>query len=74
MPHYKQLTDQDYMPFGKFSRGCDRRRMKDVPASYLFWLWTNGMQHAENNSVADYIRNNMNVLKDEYPDGIWDED
>lgn len=54
------------MPFGKH-KGTP---MQDVPASYLFWLWTNGKE-AEKSPVADYIRENLDALKKEYPDGIW---
>ena len=34
----KQLQDTDPMPWGKWKG----KPMQDVPADYLFWLWTNG--------------------------------
>jgi uncharacterized protein (DUF3820 family) len=54
------------MPFGRY-KGVP---MQDVPASYLFYLWRNGMEH-ERGGVADYIRANLNALRTEHPDGIW---
>lgn len=60
------LTDLDPMPFGKH-RGTP---MQDVPAHYLHFLWQNGMKD-EQSPVADYIRRNLNALKQEYTDGIW---
>ncbi len=62
------LTDTSPMPFGKH-KGCP---MQDVPASYLFWLWTaQGMEHNHLDPVAGYIRKNLESLKQEYTDGIW---
>ena len=55
------------MPFGKF-KGSP---MQDVPASYLHYLWTNGMQNDLTSNVANYIRENLNALKKELPDAIW---
>jgi len=51
------------MPFGKH-KGAP---MQDVPASYLFWLWINDVQEP----VKGYIKENLNELKQDYPDGIW---
>lgn len=64
---FETLDDESFMPFGKH-KGM---RMQDVPASYLHYLWHNGMK-AESTSVADYIRKNLWVLKDETPDLLWD--
>lgn len=64
----KQLEDTDIMPFGKYK---GTHQMQDVPASYLHWLWCNGLEHDETSPVADYIRRNLSVLKHEHPDGIW---
>ena len=61
------LQDTDPMPFGKH-KGIP---MQDVPASYLFWLWTNGLSSDKVNPVAAYIRRNLHALEKEYPDGIW---
>ena len=62
-----ELQDTDPMPFGKHKG----EPMQDVPASYLHWLWQNGLKTATHNPVADYIRRNLNALKQEYSDGIW---
>jgi uncharacterized protein (DUF3820 family) len=59
------LDDLSPMPFGKH-RG---EPMQDVPAQYLHWLWTNGLDRKS--EVADYIRRNMSSLKQEYHDGVW---
>ena len=63
----KQLKDTDKMTFGKH-KGVP---MQDVPASYLHWLWSGGMEHDAVSPVADYIRRNMHALQSEYSDGIW---
>ena len=63
----KELTDTDLMPFGKH-KGLP---MMDVPANYLFWLWTNGKEHDKQCPVADYIRRNLTALQQEHTDGIW---
>jgi hypothetical protein len=55
------------MPYGKYKG----RPMQDVPASYLHWLWTNGKEHDRQDPVAQYIRDNLDALKQEYEDGIW---
>jgi hypothetical protein len=62
------LKETDKMPWGKY-KGVP---MSDVPASYLFWLWTQpGKADDKQCPVADYIRRNLNVLKVEYKDGEW---
>lgn len=45
--------------------------MQDVPANYFHWLWNNGAKD-ERSPVAQYIRENLDALKIEHPDGIWD--
>lgn len=62
------LDDCDPIPFGKF-RGTP---MSEIPASYFHFLWTNGMKDDKRSDVATYIRRNLDALKKEYPDGIWD--
>ena len=63
----KQLEDLDPMPFGKYKD----TPMQDVPASYLYWLWTKeGFEH-QKSVVANYIRKSLPSLKEEYSDGIW---
>jgi len=63
------MLDTDPMPFGKHAG----QPMQDVPASYLHFLWHNGLKNDRMSPVADYIRRNLHALKQEYPDGIWDE-
>jgi len=62
----KTLSDYDSMPFGKYKGDC----MEDVPASYLHWLWTNGMDKKKD-PVANYIRENLSALEMEDKDKIW---
>lgn len=61
------LEDTDVMPFGKHKG----EPMQDVPARYLHWLWNEGKKDDKTDPVADYIRRNLNALKQEYKDGIW---
>ena len=61
----KTLEDTDPMPFGQYAD----TPMQDVPARYLHWLYTEG---TPSENVADYIRRNLDALKMEYPNGIWD--
>lgn len=64
----KQLQDDSPMPFGKHKSV----HMEKVPAKYLHWLWTNGLESAiETSDVADYIARNIEALRLEYPNGIW---
>ena len=62
----EKLTDFSPMPFGKHKG----QPMQDVPASYLHYLWSNGLSQ-ESSDVANYIRENLNALKQEYTNGIW---
>jgi Putative quorum-sensing-regulated virulence factor len=55
------------MPFGKHKG----KPMQDVPASYLHFLWSSGFKDNYDSNVADYIRRNLNALKQEYGDGVW---
>lgn len=50
----KALKDDDIMPFGKFKG----KKMKDVPASYLLYIY----RTIEPGTVKNYIRNNIDVL------------
>ena len=61
------MRDTDPMPFGKHKG----EPMQDVPAYYLHYLWQNGLKDDKKSSVGDYIRRNLNALKEEYRDGIW---
>lgn len=60
------LTDDSPMPFGKY-KGIPTQ---DVPVKYLHWIWQNGAKN-ENTSIAIYIRQNLDVLKAENEDLIW---
>lgn len=62
-----KLTDTDSMPFGAHKG----KPMQDVPVYYLHWLWHHGAKE-ESTPVANYIRENMDALKKEKPDLIWD--
>jgi uncharacterized protein (DUF3820 family) len=62
------LKDMDRMPYGKHMG----KLMQDVPASYLHWLWSNGLKEkADSDPVGKYIKNNLGALKIEHRDGIW---
>ena len=61
-------TDDTRMPFGKY-KGT---RLEEVPADYFHYLWTHGMEGKPDDLIHKYIKMNLNGLKDEYPDGIWD--
>lgn len=62
------LEDTDRMPWGKHKGEL----MQDVPASYLHYLWQNGLKNETwTNPVAHYISRNIDALKKEYPDGLW---
>jgi len=73
----KILTDTDWMPWGKYHLGGDDpRRMQDVPADYLHYMWSNGgrsgpLCYRPTDPVAIYIRRNLEALKQEHPDVIW---
>lgn len=54
------LTDSDPMPFGKYKN----KPMKDVPATYLAWLWNNG---CDNELVSNYIYNNITAINMDLP-------
>lgn len=62
-----QLEDDSPMPFGKHRD----TPMQDVPADYLHYLWQNGLKENRASNVADYIRRNLDALKQEHPDGMW---
>jgi uncharacterized protein (DUF3820 family) len=62
------LNDLSPMPFGKYKD----TPMQDVPASYLHWLWQNGMKNeVKTKPVADYINRSLSALKTENKDLIW---
>ena len=63
------MNDTSPMPFGKHKN----KLMQDVPCDYLNFLWNNGMK-SDKRPVAQYIRDNLNALKQENTDLIWDKD
>ena len=70
--HAAKLTDDSFMPFGKYGKPpSGPKKMKDVPADYLHYLWTQGLKDDTNNAVHHYIKDNMKALQQEHPDGIW---
>jgi hypothetical protein len=64
------FTDEDEITFGKYMG----RKMKKVPASYLLWLWENGMWRETLSNRTDpvrlYIIENFHALETECPDRI----
>jgi len=67
-----KLTDKSPMPFGKY----EGVPMERVPASYLCWLFGElnySIPDSSQNqlSVDKYIKDNINALQEEHPDGIW---
>ena len=57
------FTDQSLMPFGKHKG----KKMEDVPANYLLWLWNEDISHPD---VRAYIAESMSALTLECPDTI----
>ena len=45
MKNLKEVDDTDIMPFGKYYKS--RTTMAEVPASYLHWLWNDGLKKYE---------------------------
>jgi hypothetical protein len=64
------FKDDDLITFGKHMGTA----MKDVPASYLLWLWENGMWRETLSNRSDpvrlYIIENFHALETECPDTI----
>lgn len=59
------LSDESPMPFG-MHRG---KRMEDVPASCLLWLWEEG-HWDKPGPLHDYIANALTALMKEKPDFV----
>jgi len=51
-------TDDSIMPFGKYKG----RRLEDVPAGYLIWLYDNGLDRGP---LREYIEENKDALEKE---------
>jgi Putative quorum-sensing-regulated virulence factor len=64
------MTDTDLITFGKYNGTA----IGKVPASYLLWLWDNGLYRKTRDSQADpvrgYIIENFHALETECPDRI----
>ncbi len=55
-------VDTDLMPFGKYKDKC----LRDVPESYLCWLWHNGVREKRGTDMlANYIWNSRNAINQE---------
>ena len=50
------MDDNSIMPFGKYQG----KRMEDVPASYLLWLYSENKTFS---NLRDYIEDNLEVLQ-----------
>lgn len=61
---WQTLQDDTPMPFGKY-KGIP---MQDVPVNYLHWMWHNTDKRT---SLGEYIKNNLDALKLENKDLIW---
>lgn len=55
----KELDDNSPMPFGMY-RG---KRMEEVPAQYLLWLFNKGCDNAP--AMKKYIQDNFYILQKE---------
>ena len=55
------MNDNSIMPFGKHAG----TRMKDVPNSYLMWIYNNEFSWVEDNhpDVLDYIEDNLDGIE-----------
>jgi len=61
----EELTDEDWMPFGKYGPGKgDPRKMKNVPSGYLIALWDkeDGLWCKPSNPVHAYIKSSWSAL------------
>jgi len=59
-------TDTDKMPFGKYKGEL----LQDIPVDYLHWWYH--LKNFTNISLQHYIENNIDFLKSENRDLIWD--
>jgi hypothetical protein len=64
------LNDESPFPFGKHKG----EPMKDVPGSYLGWVW-NTFEHKKHNSpLFRYIVKNIENIESDAPDMIFEPD
>lgn len=67
------LEDNSIMPFGMH----EGKKLEDVPAAYLIWLWNAGVKTevkfpTARGALARYIKKNRGALEKEAPDSIMD--
>ncbi len=60
------LVDLSPMPFGKHKG----KPLQDVPASYLLWLWDNGVKNEPWKPLHKYIKVSWDALLKDCPDYI----
>lgn len=53
-----KFTDESIMPFGRYQG----KKMEDVPASYLIWMWDEGNK-INDSRVREYVLENLDVLR-----------
>jgi len=62
------MTENDYMPFGTYGpdKG-DHRKLKDIPAGYLVWLYDSDFAWVNENhpEVYNYIEENLDQIESE---------
>lgn len=58
------LNDDSLMPFGKHKG----KRLEDVPASYLLWLWDDGWWQRTSEPLGAYIEESFQALLIDAPD------
>lgn len=58
------LTDDSLMPFGKHKG----KRLDQVPASYLLWLWDDGWWQRADEPLGAYLADCFSALCEECPD------
>lgn len=52
-------TDDSLMPFGKHKG----KRLGDVPADYLLFMWDKGVHEERGRSLHEYIKKNFRQLE-----------
>ena len=55
------MNDNSLMPFGKHKNN----QMKNVPATYLRFIYDNNMMGNPNNGLKEYIEDNLDVIDKE---------
>lgn len=60
------MDDDSLMPFGQYKG----RKMGDVPAAYLLYLWDDGVHAQTDRDIHKYIKECMSALLQDAPDHI----